>query len=699
MAFLLGNCKKKEEVAQLGLNSEDFYRQYNSVIKGWLDKEKLAAQAAITEKQQILEETTDPEEKKHLVGSINELKRSVAKFEFRESLGDYFAFKDPSEIPENLVWENGMEEPEIGDPAAKKGGSFRYFWSSFPPTVRQFGTSSNNGSRGDLYDLIEVWLVHLHPVTGKVMPGIAKEWAVSEDGRTTYFRIHPEAKFNDGHPIEAEDVLTWARLRAADQVNSIFFTQYLREQIAQMVVYGPDLVSVTLPEAKPREWMPYKCGDFAPAASHFYDEFGPDFEDRYQWVMPPNTSAYQLKPEDLLKGKSISLTRVDDWWLKDRKFYRYRYNADKINYRIIRNPLKAWELFRAGELDYFPISLPQYYYERSEMPQVFDGYVERTTWYNQYPRLPWGLYVNTAEKPLDEPTIRRGLSHACNWGRVIDDVFRGDATRLPGFTTGFGELSNPEVTPLPFSVTKAREAFAEAGYTKEDKEGVLVNEKGERLELSVTYSSTPDRTKVMVIIKEEAKKAGLNLILDGRDGIAAYTKSQAKEHQLTFTAWGFVPPEPHFYEYFHSRNAYDEQGNRKKSTNNIFSYVDEEMDVLTENYRNARTMDELRTNGYKIQQIVSDENLFIPGYMTEFLRVANWRWLRWPDVPETRFSPPLAYIPMEGYCYWIDEDMKKETLEAMRKGKTFDEVERVIDDYQTVPTTNENEELEGEEEL
>ena len=68
-------------------------------------------------------------------------------------------------------------------------------------------------------------------------------------------------------------------------------------------------------------------------------------------------------------------------------------------------------------------------------------------------------------------------------------------------------------------------------------------------------------------------------------------------------------------------------------------------------------------------------------------------------MPETRFSPPLAYIPMEGYCYWIDEDMKKETLEAMRKGETFDEVERVIDDYQTVPTTNENEELEGEEEL
>ena len=45
------------------------------------------------------------------------------------------------------------------------------------------------------------------------------------------------------------------------------------------------------------------------------------------------------------------------------------------------------------------MTLPDYYYERSEMPAVFDGYVERTTWYNQFPRIPWGLYVNTAEKP------------------------------------------------------------------------------------------------------------------------------------------------------------------------------------------------------------------------------------------------------------------------------------------------------------
>ena len=104
----------------------------------------------------------------------------------------------------------------------KREGSSVIIGRAFPPTVRQFGSNSNNGMRGDVYDLLDVYLVHFHPVTQEMIPGVAQEWAVSKDGRTVYFRIHPEAKFNDGHDIESEDVLSWARLRLADQVDSIF---------------------------------------------------------------------------------------------------------------------------------------------------------------------------------------------------------------------------------------------------------------------------------------------------------------------------------------------------------------------------------------------------------------------------------------------------------------------------------------------
>ena len=115
--------------------------------------------------------------------------------------------------------------------------------------------------------------------------------------------------------------------------------------------------------------------------------------------MPPTTGAYFVKDEDIVKGASITLTRAKDWWAKDRKFYRYRFNADKIVYRVVRDQSKVWELFRAGEIDFFMITSPQYWYQKSEIPPVFDGYIERYMFYNQFPRPPYGLYLNTA-KPL-----------------------------------------------------------------------------------------------------------------------------------------------------------------------------------------------------------------------------------------------------------------------------------------------------------
>jgi microcin C transport system substrate-binding protein len=59
--------------------------------------------------------------------------------------------------------------------------------------------------------------------------------------------------------------------------------------------------------------------------------------------------------------------------------------------------------------------------------------------------------------------------------------------------------------------------------------------------------------------------------------------------------------------------------------------------------------------------------------------------VKWPDSEETRFSPAVVYEPHEGYAFWIDEDVRKETLEARRSRKTFPEVNRVIDTYRETP--------------
>ena len=75
---------------------------------------------------------------------------------------------------------------------------------------------------------------------------------------------------------------------------------------------------------------------FPPLPRKFYSEFGPDFEQRYQWRSRPTAGPYVIKEEDIHFGRSITFTRVKDWWAKDRKFYRHRFNVDRIHYRVVR---------------------------------------------------------------------------------------------------------------------------------------------------------------------------------------------------------------------------------------------------------------------------------------------------------------------------------------------------------------------------
>ena len=46
---------------------------------------------------------------------------------------------------------------------------------------------------------------------------------------------------------------------------------------------------------------------------------------------------------------------------------------------LVRDIEKAFEMFRLGELDMFPLGLPKYWYEKTEIPEVFKGYIENPT--------------------------------------------------------------------------------------------------------------------------------------------------------------------------------------------------------------------------------------------------------------------------------------------------------------------------------
>ena len=666
LPLLLVACQKEEESYVGGLGFEEFYPIYNDYHKRWCEGKLSEAQ------KELAQAKVDS-------SSAQDVQKVIDRFNRRLALGDYFNFRTLADLPDNLVWKDGLDEPEDSDPAAKKGGVFRHFVTKFPPTLRLFGPSSNSGMRGELYDHVQLGLVHLNRLNRSIIPGVAKQWAPSGDKRTWYFRLHEDAAYSDGVPIEARDYAISAYLRLSDYGNSPFYKQYMREEIAQITVFDKHTLAVTFPESVTELGMYSKYGGFSPAPPHFYQEFGPDYEERYNWRHQPTTGPYFVREEDIQKGVSITLTRNKDWWGNDKKFHRYRFNPDKIVWRVIRDPNKSFELFRAGQLEMSSISPPKYWYEKTEIPKVYDGYIERHWWYNDFPRPQFGLEMNLDRDKLKDRNVRLGLAHSMNFEKVIKVQFWGDYNRLPGFVDGFGEFVNPEVKPWPFSPAKAREFFAEAGFTEEGSDGILRKKDGSRLEFTLSHYAVKSYADIMSILKTEAKQAGVDLILDATT--SAFTNAMDKKFELTAVAWAVQPPYFAFYEYFHSRNAYDEQGNVREKTNNVFAYNDPQMDRWVSEYRLTSDNDLKKELAHKIQKQVYEQCVFIPGWKRDFERVACWRWLRWPKTEEVNFCPPIVSSPYTHYSFWIDEEMREETLEAMRSGRVFPEVQNLVEDY------------------
>lgn len=589
----------------------------------------------------------------------------------RSQEGDYLVFFRENELPRNLNWQTGDEHPELGSPEAKKGGTLRLaLQKSFPNTLRPFGPNSNNSTRRYLYDDIDLPLIRLHPLTEAVIPGTADRWAVSEDGRTVYFHIDEKARFSDGSPLTARDFITSLFVRTSPYAAEPFYGDYYLGNFSRIAVYGNHCIAVTLAAARP--YAPFYAAIPASCTS-FYAEFGPDYATRYQWRVPPTTGGYTIDPSGVIMGRQLTLQRVRDWWAADRRYTRYSCNADHIVYSFITEQSKARELFRIGEIDVFSARDADFWYEGLEIEPLYKGWIQRVHFSNIWPRNCFGFHLNCSRPPFNDKNVRRGFHHALNIRMVIDTIFRGDYKRAGSYFAGFGKYTNENITALPYSPERAREYFARAGYTEEGADGILQKEDGTRLQIVVSARIDPLYTNCMNVLREEAARCGVDLRLDQMDDTVFYMKVKEKQYNAALFSWGFSPPLPDASSYFLSRYAYKADGTALPGTNNITATNSPLLDRAIFDAKLATTEEDAMQALHRVQQLIAATGAWVPGWSSDYWRFAQWRWLRWPDTPECRFCPPRYYDPLDSHLYWIDEDIKRETLRARANGTAFPE--------------------------
>lgn len=602
--------------------------------------------------------------------------------EFYEANPDGFIVAKPEDLPTDLSWLKGDELEEFASPDARRGGTFHEYTSDFPRTLRFVGPDANGAFRSHMLDYNAVYLVMPHPNGDGYYPGLAKEWAYGKDGRTVYFRLDPDARYSDGEPLRVTDFFFGLYLMRSPHIKAPWYNDFFSDdKFENVTIYDEHTLSIRFYKAKPD--VIERIAGLRPIPEHFYGELDEQYVEDFQFKFEPTLGAYEVKQENVKKGESITLTRVPNWWADKKRFFRNRFNPDSVKVTVVREPAKVFELFLKAELDWHGLALPEFWYDKlpDDHDLVKNGHVEKIQFYNDVPRPTWAVRLNSNHPVLSSRDIRVGMNYALNFEAVIEKCFRNDYDRMRTVADGYGPRSHPDLKARAFSVEKAKEHFAKAGYTEAGPDGVLRTPAGKRLSFVFT---TPykrlDEAGVMTVLKEEALKAGVELQVEVMERTAAWKKISEKKHEMMLGALNTsVEMYPRFWEPYHSDNAYkedkadryDKEGQLKPGltpkpvTNSFTLMADHEIDGLIERYRESEDLKEITELSHTLIQKIHDHGAYVPGWVRPWYRVGQWRWVKYPQDYNVRESRE----PFEFHIHWIDTKERERTLKAMEDGE------------------------------
>ncbi|CZF81274.1 MULTISPECIES: extracellular solute-binding protein [Grimontia] len=585
-----------------------------------------------------------------------------------------------AELPANLNWQTNWDDPVFASDKAKRGGTLRTHLSSFPLTLRSVGPDSNSGLRGYFLDEVP-GLVTRHPDTLNWIPAIATDWAYAGDNKTIYFKLNPKAKWNDGKPLTADDFVFMLQFYRSKDIVAPWYNDYYTKTIANVVKIDDHTIAASTVDEKNPEELMRTVGGLVPRPQHFYasgkDKNGDGVDDnfvrKYNFKPEPSTGPYFV--DDIKKGKSVTFKHVgEDWWGYDNRYYQNRYNVDKIRMTVIRDTDVSRQHFEKGKLDIYDLTLPEIWHEKTDGDAYKKGYIQKFWGFNETPQGGGGLWLNTAMPILDNINVRRGIMHATDFDGLIEKLIRGDYQRKPhAMGSGHGEYSWPDAKAPDFNIDKATEYFIKAGFDKIGSDGIRVNDKGERLSFELVYPLA-FFTPRMAYLKEQSKLAGLEFSLKLIDGATGFKYVSEKKHQIAFINMG-ASETPGYWQYFHSDNA------NKPQTNNFTNFSTPELDKLIEQYRVEFDISKKHQQSKEMQRIIQEAAVVSPSYIVPWTRQGHWRWVKYPENPMQKWTDTLFTIGgAMGYStFWLDADVKKETLDAMDDDKTFEPV-TVIDD-------------------
>ena len=548
-------------------------------------------------------------------------------------------------------WETNLTFPAMGATGdVPQGGQLTTYMLDWPATLRMAGKDWNTSFNYTVNTLAYEGLLMVHPTTLEFVPRLATHWQISEDKSTYRFRINPEAKWSDGEPVTAQDVVESWRLRVNPDLmfpSSVMLYSRLEEPRA----VSKYIVEVKAKEESWRNFLAVATMSIFPA-----DEIalpGAEYLDKYQFAYTSSSGPYVVKPEDIDTGKSITVTRRDDWWADDNPAFDGLFNIGRIKFLVVKEPNLAFEMVKKGEIDYMPIGKAQWWAE--DIPQlesVKRGLLVPKKFYNDLPVGLSGIAINQSRKPLDDVRVRKALQHLYDRETMIEKLFYDEYEPLTSYWQG-GMYENPANELIPYDEVAAVELLEAAGWTEVNADGYRVKN-GKVLEFDLMYrSSTSERS--LTVFQEACKRAGIKIDLQLLTPAAGWKNLTEMQYDLADTAWGaIIYPNPE--SSWHSSLA-DQTGN-----NNVTGFKNARVDELSAQYNVEHDPEKRAALVREIDGIVYNEHPYVLGWYNPAVRVVYWNKIGMPEFGIHRFSDyDEAFL-----AWWIDP-AKEQQLAAARK--------------------------------
>ncbi|MBR1266030.1 ABC transporter substrate-binding protein [Bradyrhizobium sp. AUGA SZCCT0222] len=480
------------------------------------------------------------------------------------------------------------------------------------------------------------------------------------------FHLDPRARFSDGKPVTADDVLfSWALLRDRGRPNH---RQYYAK-VAKAEAPDPLTIRFDFGGAPDRE-LPLILGLMPVLPRHAVDP--ETFEDTTM-TGPVGSGPYRVTA--VRPGASVTLTRNPDYWGRDLPANRGLWNFDEIRFDYYRESNGQFEAFKRGLYDFRNEAEPLRWHDGYDFPAARSGELIRDTIKPGMPQPSEYLVFNTRRPLFSDVRVRRALTLLFDFEWINRNYFFGLYTRAGGFFAGselsaYGraadarerELLKPYLAHIPpdildgsfrlpvsdgsgrdrAALRAALALLSEAGYVLD---GTVLRQRATKTPLTFEILvTTRDQERIALAYARDLKRAGIEASVRAVDPVQFDQRRLGYEFDMLQNRWDQSLSPGNEQSFYWGSQAADISGTR-----NYMGAKDPAIDALIAALLEARERPEFVSAVRALDRTLMSGFYAIPLFNVAEQWIARWNRVERPStialtgyLPETWWHRPDA---------------------------------------------------------